>query len=57
LTTNGGDTTTLPRLRTFDDDDEAATSHPRGKPGTERILVLERSGKQVTVRARVVHLP
>ena len=29
----------------------------RGKPGTARTLVLERSGKQVTVRAQVVHLP
>jgi len=29
----------------------------RGKPGTMRTLVIERAGKQVTVRALVVHLP
>ena len=29
----------------------------RGKPGTVRTLVLERSGQPVTVRAQVVHLP
>ncbi len=29
----------------------------RGRPGAVRTLVLERSGRQVTVRAQVVHLP
>jgi hypothetical protein len=29
----------------------------RGQPGAVRVLLLERDGKQVTVRATVVHLP
>ena len=29
----------------------------RGKPGVERVLLLERAGKQITVRAAVSHLP
>jgi hypothetical protein len=29
----------------------------RGKPGAPRVLLLERTGKQVTVKAEVVHLP
>jgi C-terminal processing protease CtpA/Prc len=29
----------------------------RGKPGAERLLVIERGGKRVTVRVPVVRLP